>query len=102
METIYQGQTKLKITCIVGEDVTNATCVIKYIKPSGRRGTWNASIDNALTGTISKSILPAETDLLIELGTWTAWGYATYPDGRVIAGEPDYFEVVREGERPTA
>lgn len=93
MSKIYVGQTKVYFEATVSQDVTAATCLIKYRKPSGTTGSWAATIITAATGVIRYTVAAGATTILDEAGTWTFWGHVTFSDSRVAEGEP-YTKVV--------
>lgn len=95
MGKIFAGQTALTLTATMNQNVTDATCLIKYRKPSGATGSFVAGIVTAATGVIEYAITAA-TDI-DEAGIWTFWGYITFSGGTVAAGEPDQLEVFTEG-----
>jgi len=95
MGKIYIGQTALMLTATVGQDVTGATCLIKYKKPNFTTGSFAASIITAATGEIRYTV--ETVDDIDQAGRWTFWGYATFGDGTVAAGEPYEREVYTEG-----
>ena len=96
MGKVYVGQTALTITLTTGEDATDATCKIKYKKPNGDTGAWDATIVTAATGVIRYSV--ASSTIIDQAGEWTVWAYITFNDATVAAGEPLKFTVYNEGE----
>lgn len=94
---IYVGQTKVYFEATVSQDVSAGTCLIKYTKPSGATGSWSASIITAATGVIRYTVPVGATTILDEAGNWTLWGYVTFSDNRVAAGEPYTVKVYVEG-----
>lgn len=96
MGKIYQAQTKLRIQLTVGQDITSATCLIKYKKPSGVTGSWSASIGTASTGVIYYDV--ASADIIDEAGEWSLWAYITFSDTKVAAGEPCVMNVYSQGK----
>lgn len=95
MGKIFKGQTKLRIQRTTNVDVTGGTCVIKYKKPSGKKGSWNAVIANNTTGIIYFDVV--STDTLDEIGTWITWAHVTWEDQRAAAGEIVKMEIHTEG-----
>lgn len=95
MGKIYVGQTALTFQATTGEDITDATCAIKYKKPNGTTGSWDAEIVTALTGVIKYEI--SEASDLDMAGDWIVWAYITFVDGTVVAGEPATISVYSEG-----
>lgn len=95
MGNIYRGQTALDIEVTVGVNITGATCKVKYRKPSGIVGSFSANITDAVNGIIVAS--PSTPDDLDQAGTWSFWGYVTFADGKVAAGEPVSIQIYEEG-----
>lgn len=95
MSKIYKNQSSLEIELTTSVDLTSATPVIKYIKPSGLTGQWTATIVTAATGVIKYDILSTEID---EVGSWRLWAYATFSDARSAPGEAVIMNVYNEGE----
>lgn len=95
MSKIYKNQSSLQIELTTGVDVTLATCVIKYIKPSGTTGSWTATIVTAATGVIKYDLTGTELD---QAGTWKIWAFVTFSDTRTAPGEPVIMNVYNEGE----
>jgi len=93
---IYVGQTALTIRLTVGQDITGATCLVKYRKPDGTEGQWSASIVTESTGEIGYTM--ADADQLDQSGLWTFWAYVTFSDGTVAPGEPIEKYVYSQGE----
>lgn len=91
MSRLYQGQA-LKIELSLDIDITGAEeKKIKYIKPDGTEGSWDAEVVDAETGTIKK-------ELAIEgIGDWVVWAYALIPEDQKLIGEPVKFTVYKEG-----
>ena len=96
MGKIYVGQTALTLTATVDQDVTGATCLIKYKKPDGTTGSFSATIVTAATGEI-KYVVTSSSDI-DQAGRWTFWGYVTFADTKVAAGESYKLMVYAEGD----
>jgi len=95
MGKIYVAQTAVTFQATVREDITGATCAIKYKKPDGTAGSWTAAIVTAATGVIKYEV---ETSSILGLaGDWVLWAYITFLDGTVAAGEPFTVTVYDEG-----
>jgi len=97
LSKVYRYQDALRIELTTEVDITGATVKrIKYKKPGGTEGYWDASVSNALTGVIYHDVLlPAEMD---ESGEWTFWAYITFADGRSAPGEVVKHNFFVEGE----
>jgi len=96
MGKVYVGQTALTITATVSQDITGGTCLIKYKKPDGTTGSFPATIVTAATGVMSYT--PVDEDDIDQAGNWTFWGYVTFADGSVAAGEPYKIKIYEEGK----
>lgn len=94
MGKIYVGQTALRIQLSTGIDLTDITVSIKYEKPDGTTGVWQASKLND-SGTIYYDINTV-TDL-DQSGDWTFWAFATLQNGKTAPGEPVTISVYEEG-----
>jgi len=96
MGKVYVGQTAVTLIATLTEDITGATCKIKYIKPSGSEGSFVAAITTANPGVISY-VVTSPNDLN-ESGVWTFWGYAVFSDLTYAAGEPYSRQIYVEGK----
>lgn len=97
MSKIYQGQTSLKIQLTCEKDVTDAQeTKIKYQKPDGDTGSWDASVSDATNGVLYHNI--SEATELDQTGWWLFWAYVKFADGRDANGEPVQVKVYAVGE----
>lgn len=102
---LFAHQTKLRIVVETGRPLLNsATTRIKFRKPSGKEGFWEASILDIAKGSILYDVVPsimAEPKKydLDEVGTWTFWAWAKFVDGRAIPGDPVAVVVYAEGSK---
>jgi len=98
LSKVYKYQSALRIELTTGVDITGATVKrIKYKKPGGTEGYWDASVSDAITGVIYYDIqLDTEID---EAGEWTFWAYITFSDERSAPGEAMKHTFFTEGER---
>ena len=96
MSKVFKTQDYLKIELSYQEDISASisSAVIKYIKPDGTTGSWNA-IHSPSTKTISYAT-PLGSPLN-QAGKWSVWSYATMNDGRHIPGEVFKFTIFEEG-----
>lgn len=95
MGKVYSGQSSLRITLKVSQDLsTVSSALIKFRKPNGQEGSFPGSLDAA-----NESIYydVQTTDELDRTGTWNFWAELTYNDGRIGIGEPDSYEIFKEG-----
>ena len=96
MGKIYVHQTALTIKLTVGVDITGATPVVKYQKPSGATGEWSATIVDAANGVIKYDISsPSDIN---ETGTWVFWADITFASGEWAPGEATEMYVYSPGE----
>lgn len=95
MGKVYKGQTALMLTAKVKEDVTGATCLIKFRKPSGALGSFVASIITAATGVI-RYVVTSASDI-DQSGRWRFWAHVTFSDGTIAVGEPYTYKFYDEG-----
>lgn len=96
MGKVYKGQTAVTITATVKQDVTGATCLIKYKKPSRDTGSFAATIITAATGVIRYTA--SSISDLDESGIWTFWAHITFSDGTIAAGEAYTRTIYAEGK----
>ena len=94
---IFVGQTAVTFTATLGVDITGATCKIKYKKPDYSTGEFLATITDAAAGIIEYEV--ASADDLNQKGDWIFWGYATFSNGKVAAGERYKIYVHQEGQQ---
>jgi len=95
-EQFFVGQTRLDIVCTVGVNISGATAKIKYKKPDGTSGELDAIVTDDSIGEITHTVNSADT--LDEAGDWIFWGYITFLDGDVAAGNPEKIRIYNEGE----
>jgi hypothetical protein len=90
----YEGQT-LQIDLLGYVDITGAgTTQIKYRKPSGTAGAWNATVVNAEVCWLRYILAAASND---EDGDWTIWIYIVQADASVLIGSPLKIRMEVEG-----
>jgi hypothetical protein len=93
MSIFFVGQ-DLRITLVMGIDITGATCKIKYRNPSGGTGYWTGTISVAATGEFYYDAVPAN---LVLAGLWTLWAHAVLTSGKVAIGRPCKILISAEG-----
>ena len=95
-QRIFKNQTALTLKLDTKIDLTTATAVwMKYIKPSGATGIWDATIDSpATSGIISHEVAAGE---LNEICEWTRWAYIEINSTKYAPGDAVTFEVFEEG-----
>ena len=86
MSKIYVNQTYLTLVANIGQDITGATVTIDYKKPSNKRGSFPATIVDALTGEVKYDITNAND--IDEVGFWTFYANCTFANGKTACGEP--------------
>jgi len=95
MSKIFKGQTALRITLKTFTDLEDAfSAVIKYRKPNGIKGEFQAAIGNVEKGVIFHECIEGEIDVS---GWWTIWAFVTFADGRTAAGEAAKVYIWHEG-----
>ena len=94
MSNYYKGQT-LQIDVIMQVDITGAsTTQIKYRKPLGTTGAWNATVVDDESGWLRYVVSAANND---ESGIWSVWGYIVQADASVLIGSTLEIEMRVEG-----
>lgn len=96
MGKVYKRQTALTIWLYTKEDISESFARIKYKKPSGALGFWNAEIVDAANGVIKYDI--SSTDDLDESGLWTFWAEILFFTNTFALGEPATEYIYNEGE----
>lgn len=96
MGKIYINQTALEIIVTVGIDITGALALlIKYTKPDGTSGSFNAVSTDDTNGIIKYEI-DSSSDI-DQAGLWHFWGHITFSDGSFAAGESHEEIIYLEG-----
>lgn len=96
MGKIYVGQTALRIQLTANIDISSATTNIKYQKPDGTVGQWDASILDKDRGSIFYDVV--DSTILDQEGEWIVWAYVTFSNGKVAPGEPVILNIYSEGD----
>ena len=95
MSKIYKNQSNCRITLTAGVSIFGAiTTSIKYRKPNGTEGSFDATVSDETTGVIYYDFTDDELDAS---GVWTFWSYVVFADGRDAPGEPVRIKVWEEG-----
>lgn len=95
MGKVYKNQSFLNLTLNLGVDLTGAQVTqIKYQKPSGSTGSYNAEVTDETAGKIKYKFLSGD---LNESGQWAFWGYIVFSSGDTAAGEPAFVNVYDQG-----
>ena len=93
MGKIYVGQTALTIELATGVSLSGSSVYVRYKKPNGDTGQWDATI----TGdTIVK--YSAQVDDIDQAGEWTFWSKVVFGDSTWAPGEPIKETIYEEGE----
>jgi hypothetical protein len=88
------GGLRLKVKTYINlEDIKAA--YIKYKKPGGTTGQFDASVADAEEGIITHECIETDID---EGGWWRFWASVVLPDGRTAAGTSEKVFVWEEGE----
>ena len=96
MSKIFKGQSALRITVKTFTDLEGIeNAVIRYRKPDGSRGEFQAGVGDAANGVIFHECIEGE---LNACGWWAFWAFVTFADGRTAAGEAAEVYVWKEGK----
>ena len=104
---VEQSNLRIQLTCV--QDITDAIeTEIRYRKPDGTEGAWDAEVEDEEEGIIyydldepvepedpEEETPPPELD---QAGIWTFWVYVKFSDGRTGYGEAVQERVYPEGE----
>lgn len=98
MNYIYVGQSSLRIQLTTGVDITSAESLkIKYKKPNGTEGYWNATSSDDSNGIIYSDLsVPSDLDVS---GNWALWAHVTFSDSRTAPGQIFKLKVFAEGTK---
>jgi hypothetical protein len=104
MARVKLGQTKLRIRRWINIDLTDVdTLVIKYVKPSGKTGHWDATKEQVgakFCGYFDViKIEPPDPPIINELGDWMTWLDATWTDDRHAEGDTVVMTVYKPGTK---
>jgi hypothetical protein len=95
LNRVYKGQSALRITVRTFTDLEGIEgAVIKYRKPDGSAGSFEAGLADAEKGIIFHECIEGEID---RAGWWALWAFITFADGRTAAGETAKLFVWEEG-----
>jgi hypothetical protein len=95
MFRVFRGQSALRITLntfVDLEDVLSA--VIKYRKPNGKTGDFDAAVGDTANGVIFHECIEGDIDIS---GWWSFWAFVTFADGRTAAGQTAKVFIWNEG-----
>jgi hypothetical protein len=95
MSKIFNGQSALRLSLRTFTDLAGIlSAVIRYRKPDGFVGEFQAGIADAAKGIIFHELLEGE----INASGWCAiWAFITFADGRTAAGEAAKVYIWQEG-----
>lgn len=95
---VKQNQTKLRIRRTVNVDITGyKDAEIRYIKPSGLKGSFQATVENTTIGIIYYDV--SQTTDINESGDWITWAYIMFSDDRYAEGDTVVMTVKKPGQR---
>lgn len=99
MPKIYKNQENLRIKLTTGVSIVDATIKkIKYEKPDGTEGSWNAEVEDATNGIIYYDVkITANGADIDQVGIWKFWAFITFSDGRSAPGEVIEQRIYAEG-----
>ena len=96
MGKVYNAQDALRIRLTCSQNITGASVKqIKYKKPGGTTGAWDAQVEDFMTGIIYYDLMAGNIN---ESGLWSFWAYITFSDGRSAPGEPISKFMYPEGQ----
>ncbi len=100
MSKIYINQENLRIRLTTSVNIADATTIkIKYKKPDGTEGSWDAEVEDETNGIIyydvKKTADGADID---QSGNWKFWAFITFSDGRSAPGEAISQYIYIEGD----
>lgn len=103
MANFVKGQTAGRLLVTTNIDFntyTGTTNLIKYVKPDGTEGSWDAS---ELAGSETTGVIYVDFTSSIyfdQAGFWRIWSHTTLSDSRVApAADAQSYYVADEGER---
>ncbi len=97
MARIYKNQSFLHIEIESIEPLTDvASAKIKFIRPDGTTGEWNATITGQLIDYKFTKLEGGGSELNQD-GNWTFWHFLTATDGRTAPGDAFQIYVHLEG-----
>ena len=97
MGKIYKGQTELQIKLVMNTSLSSAASqFIKYKKPSGATGYWQAVVATIADGTVYYNV--DSSNDINESGTWRFWGAFRNTDSDYAPGEAVKVVVYDEGD----
>jgi hypothetical protein len=95
MGKVFKGQSSLRITINTFCDLEGlANAVIRFRKPCGFTGAFEAVPEKAAQGVLSYECADGDIDVC---GWWSFWAFVTFCDGRTAAGEAARVYVWDEG-----
>lgn len=96
-QRIFKNQTALTLKLDTKIDLTSVTNVwMKYKKPSGVTGIWDATIDSPATAGIISHVIASASEL-DELCDWRRWAYIEIGGTKYAPGDAVTFTVYEEG-----
>jgi hypothetical protein len=94
--SIKTNQTKIQIRRRLNENLTHASSVeMRYISPSGRTGSWPATIEDATLGHVIFN--GSDENKMTEKGIWKVWAYVVFDDDRFAESNTTFIEVKDAG-----
>jgi hypothetical protein len=95
MGRIFKGQSALRVILKTFTDLEGIiSAVIKYRKPDGSTGSFDAGVSDTAKGVIFHECVEGEID---RAGWWVFWAFVTFGDGRTAAGETAKVFIWHEG-----
>ena len=92
---VFKGQSALRIIIKTFCDLEGiVTAYIKFQRPDGRRGEFEAGVSDVENGILSYECHEGDIDVS---GWWVFWAFVVFDDGRTAAGEAAKVYVWKEG-----
>jgi hypothetical protein len=95
MNKIYAGQTSLSLRVNTACPLNDAElCEIRYRKPDGSEGAFEAVILDPMTGLLGYDLGTGDLD---QPGWWSFWSWVQFSGGRWAPGDPKKVYIRQEG-----
>ena len=92
---IFKGQSSIRLTLKTYCNLQGFTSAgIRYQKPNGKTGGFNAFVSDTEKGLISYECLEGDID---SSGWWAFWAFVTFDDGRTALGQAAKVFIWNEG-----
>jgi hypothetical protein len=95
MADYFVEQTNLIIELETFIDLSDAVLLIKYRKPDGKTGQWNATKNSTDNTKMYYDLVAGDLD---QAGNWTFWAYATFAANSIGIGKATVKKIKTEGQ----